>query len=467
MVMNAKTMQTEAPPAQSEITNLLERLAQAEASLEAMRKGKVDALGICESSGDQVLTLKGSEKHYRLLIEAMNEGALTILADGTILYCNPRFAEMVQTPIKKIIGGSLYHFVEIKDHSSLQRQLRQIPSVGVKAEFTLCATCSTGVRLPAQLSLRPLDVQGVSMVAVVATDQTDRKRYEEKLRIQKEELEQRVATRTAELTQVNEALQAAQEELHAHARELEQKVTHRTAELQATVSSLEQFCYTIAHDLRAPLRTMHGFSSALLDDFAPALNDVARGYARRITDASTRMDEQIRALLAYGRLNSSEMPLISTDPGPLLEQLAKSEEFKHARVDLRTPLPKVFANPIALRQVMENLLGNAVKFVAAGTVPQVCVSAKAQGDTVRLLIEDNGIGIDPKYHHRIFKVFERVTGSAYPGTGIGLAIVQKGVERMGGRVGVESEPGKGSRFWIELRKADEASETPGSTSVVV
>jgi signal transduction histidine kinase len=83
------------------------------------------------------------------------------------------------------------------------------------------------------------------------------------------------------------------------------------------------------------------------------------------------------------------------------------------------------------------------------------------------LLEDNGIGIDPKYHQRIFKVFERVAGSAYPGTGIGLAIVQKGVERMGGRVGVESEPGKGSRFWIELRKADEASETPGSTSVVV
>ncbi len=282
------------------------------------------------------------------------------------------------------------------------------------------------------------------------------------MRLQNEELEQRVANRTSELTQVNAELQAVQQELEAHARELEQKVNRRTAELQATISSLEQFCYTIAHDLRAPLRTMHGFSSALLDDFAPALNDVARGYARRITDAATRMDEQIRALLAYGRLNSSEMPLVSTDPGALLEQLVKSEEFKNARINVRTPLPRVIANPIALRQVIENLLANAVKFVAKGIVSQVCVSAKAQGDTVRLLIEDNGIGIDPKYHERIFHVFERVAGSAYPGTGIGLAIVQKGIERMGGRVGLESESGQGSRFWIELRKAEEVTDNPGS-----
>jgi len=460
MVMKTKTLHTDAPLVEPDIAHLLERLAQAEASLEAIRKRNGDASGIYDGSGDQVLVLKSLEKPYRLLIEAMNEGALTILADGTILYCNPRFAEMVQTPMKKIIGGSLYHFVEIGERSSLQRQLLQMPATGVKSEFTLCSSGSTDARLPAQLSLRPLDIQGVRAVAVVATDLTDRKRYEEGLRVQNEDLEERVAERTAELTQVNEALRSAQEKLHAHAKDLEEKVTARTAELQATVSSLEQFCYTIAHDLRAPLRTMHGFSSALLDDFAPALNEVAQGYARRITVAATRMDEQIRALLAYGRLNSSEMPLISTDPGPLLEQLAKSEELKEARIDLRTPFPKVLANPIALRQVFENLLANSAKFVATGIIPRVCVSAKAQGDAVRLVVEDNGIGIDPKYHQRIFNVFERVAGQAYPGTGIGLAIVQKGVERMGGRVGVESEPGKGSRFWIELRKADEETDTP-------
>jgi len=176
--MKTKGIQTEDPPAQCEVATLLERLAQAEASLEVIKKGKANTPGIRESPGDEVLALKSSEKPYRLLIEAMNEGALTVLADGTILYCNPRFAEMVQTPIKRVIGGSLYLFIEIKERSRLQKQLHQMPAFGVKAEFTLRSGCSTDARLPAQLSLRPLDVQGVNAVAVVATDLTDHKRYE-------------------------------------------------------------------------------------------------------------------------------------------------------------------------------------------------------------------------------------------------------------------------------------------------
>src|SRR5882762_2702786 len=111
--MKAKTLQRGVPFAEPKIASLLERLAQAEASLEAIKKVQADAVDIRERPADQVLVLQSSEKPYRLLIEAMNEGALTILADGAILYCNPRFAEMVQTPTKKIIGGSLYQFIEI------------------------------------------------------------------------------------------------------------------------------------------------------------------------------------------------------------------------------------------------------------------------------------------------------------------------------------------------------------------
>jgi PAS domain S-box-containing protein len=405
------------------------------------------------ASIDRLSALKSSEKPYRLLVEAMNEGALTLLADGTILYCNPRFAEMVQTPIQKIIGNSFYHFVATHERSLLQKHLRQVPPAGMKAEFTLCAEDSNSVRLPALLSVRHLRVEGVDAFAVVATDLSDRKLHEKNLQLQKEELEYRVVQRTADLIEANQALQTAQQELQAHAKELEDKVASRTMELQTTISSLEQFCYTIAHDLRAPLRTMHGFASALFDDFGARLDEVARDYARRILAATTRMDEQIRALLVYGRLNSSEMSLVSVDPANVLEQLATAEEFKGAKIDFIKPGYKVLANPMALRQILENLLANAVKFVAPGVTPHITVSAIDMGATIRLVVADNGIGIDPKYHQRIFQVFERVAGPAYAGTGIGLAIVQKGVQRMGGRVGVDSIPGAGSRFWIELRRA--------------
>jgi signal transduction histidine kinase len=136
-----------------------------------------------------------------------------------------------------------------------------------------------------------------------------------------------------------------------------------------------------------------------------------------------------------------------------VDQFVASGQAAHAKINIQAPLPKVTGNPTALKQVLENLLANATKFVLPGVVPQVEVFAKERNGWVRVHIKDNGIGIDPQYHERIFRVFERLAGKEYPGTGIGLAIVQKGVERMGGRAGVESEPGKGSCFWIELPKA--------------
>ena len=450
--MNTKTLPIADRNLFAEIAELRRRLAAAEETLEAIRNGAVDALVVSGSKGDQVFTLTSAEKPYRLLIESMNEGALNVLSDGTILYCNSCFAEMVKTPIEKVMGASLTQFVEARQRSLLKEMLRGLPPAGGKAEFNLAeAGNEHGPALPALLSLRPLD-DGESVISIVATDLSDRKRHEEWLRRQNAELERRVAERTAELTRANEDLQLAKAKLTEDAQNLEKVIAERTVALQESVNSLEQFCYTIAHDLRAPLRTMHGFSSALLEDFAASLDETAHNYARRIVAAAARMDEQIRALLVYGRLNSADMPLVETNLTTMLEQLRESDEFRTAQIEVQQPLPKILANPIALRQVLDNLVANATKFVAPGVTPKIEISAEETTDWVRVSIQDNGIGIDPKYHQRIFRVFERVTAGNYPGTGIGLAIVQKGVERMGGKVGVESAPGKGSRFWVDLRK---------------
>jgi signal transduction histidine kinase len=196
---------------------------------------------------------------------------------------------------------------------------------------------------------------------------------------------------------------------------------------------------------------MHGFSSALLNDCP--LDQTGRDYADRIVKASARMDIMIRDLLAYGRLNSTDLVSAPVNIVPMLEEFARAWEQRNAKIEIEKPMPRVLANSIGLKQILENLLANATKFVASGVTPRVHISAEERGSWVRINIKDNGIGIDPQYHQRIFRIFERLCPKQFPGTGIGLAIVQKGIERMGGKVGLESTPGQGSLFWLELPRA--------------
>jgi signal transduction histidine kinase len=170
------------------------------------------------------------------------------------------------------------------------------------------------------------------------------------------------------------------------------------------------------------------------------------------------MDELLQDLLAYGRLAHTPVTLHKVNLEALvdavLEQLEAEIESKQAVVEVQRPLPTVKANTAVLSQILLNLIVNALKFCPQGNPPKVHIGAVTE-KTVRFWVKDDGIGIKPEYHDRIFRVFERLHGgNEYPGTGIGLAIVQKGVERMGGRVGVESEPGCGSRFWVELPAAE-------------
>ncbi len=252
-----------------------------------------------------------------------------------------------------------------------------------------------------------------------------------------------------------ETLQAAKMQLSHYAEELEQRVAERTSNLQETVRSLESFTYSIAHDLRAPLRAVQGYTSILLEDYSHAFDDTGRDFARRITGAAEHMDHLIQDLLAFGRLSHIDIVPVPLDLNEqmdmLMMQMREEIRAKGASVTIVQPLPTVLAHSTALGQVVTNLISNALKFVPKGVVPSVVVSAETHGNRMRLYVEDNGIGIDPTHRERIFGVFERLHGSSeYPGTGIGLAIVRKGMERMGGKAGVESEPGKGSRFWIEL-----------------
>jgi signal transduction histidine kinase len=249
----------------------------------------------------------------------------------------------------------------------------------------------------------------------------------------------------------------AQMELQKAKDELEQRVLERTASLQETTEQLETFCYTIAHDLRSPLRAQQSFAQILLDDYHSALDEAGRDYAQRIVSSALRLDMLVHDLLAYSRLSRAELRFSPVDMRKLVEDvehaLVDQIKSKNAAIS-RGNLFAVQAHAPTLEFIIGNLLSNAFKFVPAGVVPQVNIWSELRGDFVRIWVEDNGIGIPSEHQQRIFGVFERLHPTdIYPGTGMGLAIVKKGVERMYGRVGVESQPGRGSRFWIELPKA--------------
>lgn len=240
---------------------------------------------------------------------------------------------------------------------------------------------------------------------------------------------------------------------------LEERVADRTRELQERNDDLEAFGYSISHDLRAPLRAMQGFSQIILEDYGDKLDDKGRQHAGRIVAAAKRMDELIRDLLAYSRLSRANLetaPIsLQNVVNEALSQLEAELHKTGAQVRVTEPLPAVRGHQSTLSQVVANLIGNGMKFVAPGRAPEVKVRAEPRNGQVRLWVEDNGIGIRPEHQQRIFNVFERLHGNEqYPGTGIGLAIVKKGMERMGGKVGVESVVESGSSFWIELPRVD-------------
>lgn len=238
---------------------------------------------------------------------------------------------------------------------------------------------------------------------------------------------------------------------------LEATVAERTAQLQEKIGELESFSYSISHDLRGPLRALRGYSDLLLEEHAGALNAQAVQYLNRIAGAASRMDQLITDVLSYSRLVGTEITLTAIDLDQLVRQILESYpelQSAHAEISVAEKLPSVLGHEASLTQCLSNLLENAVKFVPPGIRPQIKVWAESTDIHVRLWIEDNGIGIEPKNQERIFAIFERVVDrSVYDGTGIGLAIVRKAVERMKARVGVESAPGQGSKFWLEFQKA--------------
>jgi len=262
-------------------------------------------------------------------------------------------------------------------------------------------------------------------------------------------------------------------------KEAEEKVLHLNGELEKRVDALteinrelETFNYSISHDLRAPLRSMSGFAQALMDGDMSRLGPQGSDYVRRIANSAKRMDMLLQDLLEYSRVARASMPPMSVDLDGVVSEIVTLREReiqeKQARVDVKSPLGTVCAHLPTVQQILGNLVDNGLKFVDPGKLAHLRIwteeapsrnggpdkeagCGNSTHSVLRIWVEDNGIGIEKEFYEKIFGLFERLHPShTYPGTGLGLAIVRKAVERMGGRVGVESTLQEGSRFWVEL-----------------
>jgi light-regulated signal transduction histidine kinase (bacteriophytochrome) len=270
---------------------------------------------------------------------------------------------------------------------------------------------------PAEVSLSPLDTEEGLLVTAAIRDVTERKKADQEIRELNASLEQRVAMRTAELLDTNEALRKSNEDLN-------------------------QFAYAASHDLQEPLRLVALYSQILQKKYGERLDPQAEQYLSYVTSGAHRMETLLRDLLTYSQTG------LSPAEGPAMP-VACSEALRKALLNLQASIDQTQAHEFRLIQLLQNLVGNAIKYRRAEP-PNVRVDATRRPGDWLFSVQDNGIGIKPEYTEQIFGIFKRLHGNAYPGTGIGLAICERIVKSYGGQIWVESLPGEGSTFYFTL-----------------
>lgn len=378
--------------------------------------------------------LHQSEARYRMLVERAPQ-PIGISRNGITVYVNRKYLELfgcksaeeqVGRPIRELWAPEYRELIE-------QRARQRGQGLPVPNNYEGVAQREDGTRIPVQVAVTVVDLPDGPATLAFFTDITD--------------------------------LKIAQSELKQHQEHLEELVAMRTADLQSALTELEHMSYSMVHDMRAPLRAMQGFARLVLDECPEVAKSPTLEYLQRIIDTSNRLDRLIRDALGYNKLIRESLPIEPVNVSKLLEGLV------HSYPNLQPPVADiiidpsteliVFGNETLLTQCFGNLLDNGVKFVARGVHPRIRIWAKpstfrGRPSTV-VCIQDNGIGIPKEAQEKIFRMFQRMhPESVYPGTGIGLAIVKKAVERMGGRVGLESEAGRGSTFSVELPCASKA-----------
>ncbi|BCS34835.1 hypothetical protein TBR22_A40610 [Luteitalea sp. TBR-22] len=437
----------------AEVEVLQARLAEAEELLLAIRNGDVDALLVRGPTGDRVYSLTGATEPYRLLIEKMGQGALTLSRDGLILYCNGSFARLVHERQERVIGAHLLDFVDEPCRAAVGRLIEHGQDERASSDDVALRARDGGLVI-VQLDVHPLPETADAVLGVVATDLTVTRRREAEL----VETMRRLDVLNRRLSEEVAERRHAEDEVRALNASLETMVAERTRQLEAANHDLESFAYSVSHDLRAPLRHLHGFVGLLREASAGQLPPESAHYLQVIADASEQMGGLVEALLQFSRAKRAQLSLRPVNLTELVDEcrVALQPLTAGRRVvwDV-APMPPVLADPVLIRQVLMNLLDNALKYSREQEEARIGVGCDGrEGDQLVFHVSDNGVGFDPAYAHKLFGVFQRLhRAEEFEGTGIGLAIVHNIVNRHGGRVWADSEPSRGATFRFTLRPA--------------
>jgi PAS domain S-box-containing protein len=413
------------------IEGLYSRLSETEGLLRALRDREVDAVLIAGATDPRVFMLQSADHVYRIIIEQMREGAALVSEEGAVLYANRALGRLLGVPPDELLGEAVTEFVD-EGFRAVVEELTREGCVAPCGQWDVLLRRPDAGTVPVLVSATDLELEGARIRSLVLTDVTEKRRTEEYLRRVNEELEERVSERTAELNRTVEELRRSNEEL-------------------------QRFAYVASHDLQEPLRSIVSFSQLLERRYGGQLDSDADEFIGFIVEGGLRMQTLITDLLSFSRVTTNGRPFVETDAGAVLGEalhdLRGAIEAEGATVTAG-PMPRVMADEIQLGQVFANLIGNALKYRRPGVPPAIRVAAWRVGPMVQFSVQDNGIGIEPEYFDRIFVLFQRLhTKDRYPGTGIGLAVVKKIVERHGGRIRVESEPGRGSTFLFTMPAA--------------
>jgi len=398
---------------QADNAELRIRLREAEQAVTAIQSGAIDALLLDGPDHQQVYTLKGAETPYRSFVEHMQEGAVSMLTDGTIMYCNRRFAELVGLPLESVIGSSFKDFATNRE--AVSTLLIHAQWGASRGELTLFKAGTCGV--PVFASIQRLSGEGVDLCMVVT------------------ELTDIVAARLL-------------------VGELEIRVDERTAALVATNLELQGFTYSVSHDMRTPLRAIVCNAHMVVEDEGDKLSSSGKAQLQSLSTAAMKMARLVDDLLQYARLGGCALVIERTNLSDLVMKVAEDVAPLHPNCKLELKVaPNLWANcdERFLGMALQNLIDNACKYRKADQPARVEVTKEERFGEAIFFIRDEGIGFDMKYVHKLFMPFERLhRDSDYVGTGIGLANVKRAIERHGGTVWAEGEPGKGSKFSFTL-----------------
>ena len=380
------------PGKNGEIEDLKRRLAEAEETLRAIQQGEVDALVVNTGKEEQVFTLQGADLAYRIVMEQMNEGVMTLSIDGIILYCNRQFADLTHIRLEKVISSNIFNYIEPQAQDTLRRIMEQ----NGHSEMALVAADSSTV--PVYLSTTRLAINEMTIICAVVTDLTELKMKDQ------------------------------------------------------IISLKDEFIGMVSHELRTPLTVIMG---AIYTVMAPR---VPKADKRKLLEDALASTEElaniVENLLELSRAQSNRLDIIREvidmrqAAGEVVRKLSKRTDKRRLIVEMKG-LPKLTADLLRIKRILYNLAENAIKYSPGGG--DITVFARAAHDEIVVGIRDHGMGMSPQEQAKLFRPFERLNRSPeIKGIGLGLLVAERLVQAHGGRIWVESAPGKGSTFYFTV-----------------